>query len=196
MRALCGLLLLAGCAERALDGVRAPGDLAAPDGAAHCGAGRDCETLGPGTPVTLPGVCQSATGDLEVTGTPVGLRFCHCLHGCGPGIDGGIALEVSNHGLASRQLSLRTVHHQHGQVVFEAPPMPGLQRGYTCPGDAVPWDGRVIAGATEHLVVPQHFDVSAPAPAAYAVRVQLSVDGALRWFELGSFTLAEDPGCP
>ena len=45
------------------------------------------------------------------------------------------------------------------------------------------------------IVVPQHFDVTAPGQGDYHVRVQLSVDGALRWFELGTMTLAEDTSC-
>jgi hypothetical protein len=194
--------LLAGCGERALEvGVgsgaapTAGVDLAVAD-LAPCGEQRNCTITATHSPFTLDDVCVSPAGDLEITATAQSLAFCHCMHGCGPGIDGAISLDVANHGLSARMLVLAAVHYQKDAIALESPSVdPGLRREYTCHGEAVPWDGRIGSGHLEHLVIPQHFDVAMPMPGAYAVRVQLTVDGALRWFELGTFSLGEDANC-
>jgi hypothetical protein len=201
VRATLIVLALAGCSERALEVAVAAappvgGDLAVADRPSSCGMQRDCTMIATHSPITLDHVCVTPNGDLEVTGKATGLDFCHCMHGCGPGIDGAIAIDVANRGLAARALTLAAVHYQNGAIALESPPVePGLRREYTCPGEATPWDGQVASGNLEHLVIPQHFDVAAPMPGDYAVRVQLSVDGMLRWFELGMFSLGENTAC-
>ena len=191
-------VLLASCSERALEvgaGTSAIFDAAT----TTCGDQRLCTESATKMKFTLPDVCVSSDGDLEITGKPVGLRFCHCLHGCGPGIDGAIELTIANHGLSARALALADVYYTGtgpAQEIYEdASAQPGLRRMYTCAGEGAAWDGRVASGETELIVVPQHFDVTAPGQGDYHVRVQLSVDGALRWFELGTMTLAEDTSC-
>jgi hypothetical protein len=190
------LLLLGACTERALDAH--DGSLDGGADARMCGTARVCTGGATHSQFALDAVCVMPGGDLEITGKPLSLGFCHCLHGCGPGIDGAIELLVANHSTSAKKLELAGVLYARNEITYEdaGGTSPGLRRMYTCPGGPSFWDGKIASGTTERVVIPQHFDViGEPSAGDYRLRVQLSVDGELRWFELGTITMPADPHC-
>jgi len=193
MKAIVPLLLAVACSERALE----PALATSPSDGGRCGEPRQCTQ--PEGVFALDRVCVTPNGDLTVTGTPVSLAFCHCMHGCGPGIDGGIELAVENHGPSAATLEVLDVIYTSAvdpaRVYEDHGPEPGLRRLYTCDGDARTWDGRVRSGETERPLIPQHFDVDKIIAGTYRLRVQIGVDGQARWFELGMVTLDENKDC-
>jgi hypothetical protein len=200
MRSLWLLALLAACSSRAVGiGVGVSEDGAV---APSCAAPRLCSLGIAQQQMMVEGVCSTVGGDLDIqpdTTQASTLKFCHCMHGCGPGIDGAFPIVVTNYSPTDHVLAIRDLFFTSadGALTYENQrPVDGLlHRRLTCAGDPTPWNGTVVSGSVEPMFIDEHFDVMSLHPGTYRLRLQLDVDGQLRWFELGTVTLAEGPAC-
>jgi len=194
MLVVCVLVASAACSERALD-VEVP-----PVVSPVCGAPRKCQNPATGAALGGHATCPMINGKLEVAHKSSSLGFCHCLHGCGLGIDGTIELSVANFGAVPHTIVLHDVFftNDEGTLHFEDKDQTSAQRlarEYLCDGEESPFAGVIAAGAIDTLSISEHFDVDTSAPGPYRARAQLDVDGELAWFELGKIVLSAPSAC-
>ena len=192
--ALAILLMGASCSERALD-VEVP-----PLPQPVCGAPRKCQIAATGAAVGAAAACPMVNGKLEIAHKSSAVAFCHCMHGCGLGIDGTIELTVANYSAAKHTIVLVDVFftNDEGTLHYEdkvATSAQRLTRAYHCDGEGTPFEGVVAPGAIDTLSIVEHFDVAESAPGPYRARIQLEVDGVLAWFELGEIILGTPAEC-
>jgi hypothetical protein len=193
-------LAIAGCTERSLG----LAETVEPVDDRPCGNERTCSGGTRGA-FTQKGVCVSDGGKVELEALGAEATFCHCLHGCGPGIEARLAFRARNRGRGEVSIDWSRVVYQALATSWSAPLSiedradgccsPGVRRDYRCQGDRAPWDRQIASGAVEDLVIEEHFDVSQIAPGRYRIDAELLVDGAVRDLSFGELDVAELPGC-
>lgn len=126
------------------------------------------------------------------------LQSCRCHHGCGAGIDGTIALDVTNASAASHVLLVMSVT----LTPIGSPGGPFVVPGggyFRVTGAAADGSVTVAGGVTASIVVMVYVDFSSPPfaamPGTYRVDVALDVDGVASTLTLDAASVTLGAGC-
>jgi hypothetical protein len=123
------------------------------------------------------------------------LWTCNCHHGCGPGIDGGISVVVTNSDTVARTIQIRDVLlvPTGGGATLVTSAL-----GYfTVMGTDVDHMYTVAGGSVEYRNVVPFIDLTRTMPGSYTVDVLVRVDGVDVTISLDTFvTTMPTSGCP
>jgi len=198
MRALAAMLL-AGCAST-VSGSDANVDATAVD-AMVCVPARTCSHEAAGIPSVSAAVCHPTGGQIGLTVVDPQLRFCNCLHGFGPGIDGYVRFRVVNPTAAPIQIGLTptlalTSVEDGRPLELGSCCTVQVYREYRCFEEAGggAWTGRVQPGRTEVPQVNVHLDTPENRPGRYRGTLTFTIDGAPHTLDLGEFPVVMAPG--
>jgi hypothetical protein len=139
-------------------------------------------------------IVGDAAGAFAVALGPSTFTTCACHHGCAPGIDGTLTLDVTNastsaHAITITRVTVDSVGSPGGPYVT------GSNGWFHVTGAAADGSVVVAAGAMTAIEVTVYLDIPIVEPGTDSIVVDATIDGASATFDLGTTSVTTAPGC-